>query len=217
MSEQQGADRRGLTVAVLGAAGAGALALSAAAQRWAAVTAARRAPLPPVTGELSGSDAAPLVTAAGLVLLAAAVALLAVRGVGRAVVGLLTALAGGALLWSAVRVLGGGVADAAEDLPGIGGTGVTSVDVDLSPAWPVLALVAGLLGVAVGLLATLRGRAWPAMGRRYERTAAPAVARTDEERAQEAWKALDRGDDPTVDPAGDRTGPPSARGNGPDV
>jgi uncharacterized membrane protein (TIGR02234 family) len=46
------------------------------------------------------------------------------------------------------------------------------------------------------------------MGRRYERSGAaapePAVARrpeTDEDRAQAAWKALDRGEDPT-DPAG---------------
>jgi hypothetical protein len=49
------------------------------------------------------------------------------------------------------------------------------------------------------------------MGRRYERdgavppSAAPArtdEARTDEERAQAAWRALDRGEDPTEDPTG---------------
>ncbi|WP_104525412.1 Trp biosynthesis-associated membrane protein [Blastococcus atacamensis] len=196
---QQG--RRHLIAAVLGAAVAGALALSAAGQRWADVTAQRRAPLPPVDGALSGSDAAPLVPAAGLVLLAAAVALLAVRGAGRAVVGLLTAAAGGALLWSAVRVLAGGVAGAADDLPGASGSSVSSVAVDVSPAWPVLALVAGLLAVAVGLLATVRGRGWPGMGRRYERTPAAAPPRTDEDRAQEAWKALDRGEDPTEFPS----------------
>jgi hypothetical protein len=43
------------------------------------------------------------------------------------------------------------------------------------------------------------------MGRRYERQAAPATAgvprpRTDEDRALDAWRALDRGEDPT-DPA----------------
>ena len=46
-------------------------------------SAVRPAPLPPVTGVLAGSTHAPLVPAAGLVLLAAAVALLAVRA-GRA-------------------------------------------------------------------------------------------------------------------------------------
>jgi uncharacterized membrane protein (TIGR02234 family) len=198
--------RRELAAAVLGAAGAGALALIAGGQPWAQVTAEREAPLPPVSSVLSGAEAAPLVPAAGLVMLAAAVALLAVRGPGRAVVGLLMAAAGGALAWSGVRAIAGGLLGASTDLPGIGRE-AGHVTVQLTVAWPVLAVVAGLLGVAAGLLAVLRGRTWPAMGRRYERDAAasgPAVARrpeTDEDRAQAAWKALDRGDDPTRDPA----------------
>ena len=65
-----------------------------------------------------------------------------------------------------------------------------------------------------GLLVVLRGRSWPGMGRRYERGGTPAVPgsaeqpapvparparpQTDEDRHQAAWKALDRGDDPTV-------------------
>ena len=64
------------------------------------------------------------------------------------------------------------------------------------------------LAVATGALTVLRGRTWLAMGRRYERTdaaapattAAPTRPRTDEDRAVDAWKALDRGDDPTADP-----------------
>ena len=200
--------RRELSGAVAGAVVAGALALSASGQRWADVTAERRSPLPPVSGVLSGGDAAPLVTAAGLVLLAAAVALLAVRGAGRAAVGLVTAAAGGALVWSGVRVLAGGVADAAADLPGVSGSSVTSTAVDVSPAWPVVTLVAGVLALAVGLVTAVRGRRWPAMGRRYERTAATARPRTDEDRAQDAWKALDRGEDPTEPPAPGRVGDP---------
>jgi hypothetical protein len=36
------------------------------------------------------------------------------------------------------------------------------------------------------------------MGRRYERDAGAALpSRTDEDRAQAAWQALDRGEDPT--------------------
>ena len=197
---------RELAAAVIGAVGAGALALIAGGQPWAQVTAEREAPLPPLSGVLSGADAAPLVPAAGLVLLAAGVALLAVRGPGRAVVGLLMAAAGGMLAWSGVRAVAGGLLDASTDLPGIGRAG-GRVTVELTVAWPLLAVVAGLLGVGAGLLAVLRGRTWPAMGRRYERGAAasgPAAARrpeTDEDRAQAAWKALDRGDDPTGDPA----------------
>jgi len=41
------------------------------------------------------------------------------------------------------------------------------------------------------------------MGRRYERpataTAAPPRRQTDEDRALDAWRALDRGEDPTAD------------------
>jgi uncharacterized membrane protein (TIGR02234 family) len=69
----------------------------------------------------------------------------------------------------------------------------------------MLVLAAAVLAVAAGLLVVLRGRGWPAMGRRYERPApgdggpAPARPPTDEERASAAWRALDRGDDPTDD------------------
>jgi len=184
-----GSARRELTTAVLGAAVAGALALVAGGQTWAEVTTARQAPLPPVVEVLSGADAAPLVPATGLVLLAAGVALLAVRSAGRVVVGLLMAVAGGVLGWSGLRALTGGL-----DTGAAGGT------TDLTAGWPVLAAVAGLLGVAAGLLVVLRGRSWPGMGRRYERTpeASRATSGTDEDRAQAAWKALDRGEDPTA-------------------
>ena len=204
------APRRELTAAVLGALGAGALALIAGGQAWAQVTEEREAPLPPVTGVLTGAAAAPLVPAAGLVLLAAGVALLAVRGLGRAVVGLLMAVAGGVLAWSGVRAFTGGLDDAAAQEF----AGRSAVTVVISAAWPMLAVLAGVLGVAAGLLAVLRGRSWPAMGRRYERAGAtapeaPAARRpeTDEERALAAWKALDRGEDPTSDPTSDPTDP----------
>jgi uncharacterized membrane protein (TIGR02234 family) len=184
------AARRELTAAVLASAAAGTLALIAGGQTWARVVAERPAPLPPVESALSGGEAAPLVPAAGLVLLAAAVALLAVRGLARVAVGLLVALAGGVLVWSGLRILLGGV-DTADMGP---------AESDLTAAWPVLAITAGVLGVVVGGFVVLRGRGWPGMGRRYERPGAdpgPARPRTDEDRAQDAWKALDRGEDPT--------------------
>ena len=193
-----GASRRELGSALAAAAVAGGLALSAGGQSWASVTAVRRPPLPPVTVAVLGSDAAPLVPAAGLVLLAAAVALLAVRGAGRVVVGLLMAVAGGVLGWSGVRVLVGGLTSAAAAVPGLGGTADTTLVVHVARAWPVLALRGGVLGVAAGLATVLRGRGWPGMGRRYERDAgAVSAPRTDEDRAQAAWQALDRGEDPT--------------------
>jgi uncharacterized membrane protein (TIGR02234 family) len=118
------------------------------------------------------------------------------------------AATGGVLAWSGVRALTGGLSDATAALPGIDRVG-GRVTVDLTAVWPLLAVLAGLLGIGAGVLAVVRGRTWPAMGRRYERAGAPAAApaasrrpETDEDRAQAAWKALDRGDDPTQDSTG---------------
>ncbi len=189
--------RRELGAAVAGCAVAGGLALSAGGQAWSTVTVTRRPPLPPVTEVLTGSALAPLVPAAGLLLLAAAVAVLAVRGAGRAAVGVLVVLAGAALAWSGLRALTG-TADTGTAAPGEQRTAV------LAAAWPVLVLLAAVVALAAGVLVVARGRRWPGMGRRYERTPGaaapvPARARTDEDRALDAWRAIDRGDDPTDD------------------
>ncbi len=209
--------RRELGTALAGCALAGALALSAGGQTWSTVTVTRRPPLPPVTETLTGSALTPLVPAAGLVLLAAAVAVIAVRGAGRAAVGAVVVLAGAALAWSGLRVLTGG-ADPGTAAPGEERTA------DLAAAWPVVCLAAAAVALAAGALVLARGRRWPGMARRYERTpgtagaAAPARPRTDEDRALDAWRALDRGDDPTDDgpsdgwPAADPApGPPERR------
>ena len=111
-----------------------------------------------------------------------------------------SALAGGVLGWSGLRTL---VTDADATAAGMVGsrTPGSTLTTEVSAAWPALALVAGLLAVAAGLLTVLRGRTWPGMGRRYERpataAAAPARRQADEDRALDAWRALDRGEDPT--------------------
>jgi uncharacterized membrane protein (TIGR02234 family) len=194
--------RREMGAGIAGAVIGGGLALSAAGQTWARVTGVRRPPLPPVTDALTGGQVAPLVTATGLLLLAAAVALVAVRGMGRVAVGLLMAVAGGVLVWSGLRPLTGRLAAQAAGLSSVGHSPDVVFTTSVHAAWPVLAVVAGVLGVLTGLLVVLRGRGWPAMGRRYERPgAAPAAAPrrpvTAEDRATAAWRALDRGEDPT--------------------
>jgi uncharacterized membrane protein (TIGR02234 family) len=194
--------RRELTAAVGALAVAGGLALSAGGQTWATATVIRSAPLPPVTAELSGTDLAPLVPACGLLLLAAAVAVFAVRGRARQLVGLLATAGGGALLSSGLRRLVStpGLAD----LPDGSAAGATAVEVSRSAAWPVLTVVAGALALAAGVLTMLRGAGWTGMGRRYERAPAaaaattPAADRSREDRALDAWRALDRGEDPTA-------------------
>ena len=206
--------RREFTV-TLGAAALGAAGtLFAGGQEWASITAQRQAPLPPVTAAVTGGEVAPLAPAAALVLLAAAGALLAVRGVGRIAVGVLMVLAGAGIVWSSGRVLAG--ADVVTDRLRSFGVPASDLVTDVAPAWPVVAVAGGVLGIAAGLLAVVRGRRWPSMGRRYERpdgaAAAPvraATERTDEQRAQSAWTALDRGLDPTTDPPEGPTDRPS--------
>jgi uncharacterized membrane protein (TIGR02234 family) len=196
--------RRELTAAVIGAVFAGGVALSAGGQTWARVAHDRPSPLPPVDGAVSGSDVIPLITAMGLVLLASAVALFAVRGGGRLVVGLLIVLAGALLAWVGVWARTGRLDEATANVLGIG-QGPAVVEVEMSSVWPTVVVIAGVLGVAVGVFVVVRGRGWPTMGRRYERSAdavrssaRPAAPRTDDDRAQDAWKALDRGEDPTA-------------------
>lgn len=187
---------------------AGGLALSSGGQVWADVTVVRAAPLPPYADVLTGGRLAPLVPATGLLLLAAALALIAVRGWGRVVVGLLVTVAGAVLVVAGVRVLTGSHEVTAGDLStSVVGLAEARVEVSVGAAWPVLAVVAGLIGVGAGALVTMRGRSWPALGRRYERAPGqdgPVRRRADrsesaEDRHQAAWKALDSGDDPTED------------------
>ncbi|RBY88363.1 Trp biosynthesis-associated membrane protein [Blastococcus sp. TF02A-26] len=202
--------RRELGAAVAGLAVAGGLALSAGGQTWATATVTRQAPLPPIAEELTGTDLAALVPACGLLLLAAAVAVIAVRGRGRQLVGLLACVGGGTLLWSGLRALlhDPGLADLSDGTA----AAATALTISRSVAWPVLAVLAGVLGAAAGGLAVLRGAGWQGMGRRYERTAtaAPAAAGTREDRALDAWRALDRGEDPTADPTADPPADPTA-------
>ena len=62
-----------------------------------------------------------------------------------------------------------------------------------SPAWPVTALLGGLAVVVGGLWVGASGHRWPHMGARYDRT--ESRGRTG---SNDAWDALDRGEDPTV-------------------
>lgn len=65
-----------------------------------------------------------------------------------------------------------------------------------------LAIVGGLLVTLVGGWTVRSGRTWPSMGSRYERAGAASrrAARLSD------WEALDRGIDPTTDPADPRPG-----------
>ena len=129
----------------------------------------------------AGLAAVVVATGVPWLLLALVLGVIATRGWARVVVGVLFALLGLAVAvgygWTAA-----------------GGTGEGPDS--------ALAIVGGALVALVGAWTVSRGRTWPSMGSRYERagTASRRTPRLSD------WEALDRGIDPTTDPADPRPG-----------
>jgi hypothetical protein len=170
--------RRDLALTV-GECAAGALVVLLAVSRtWRVVAGTGLVPLP--DRHLSGGAVLPWAPALGLVGLAGAGALVALRGRWRALLGVL-------LMVTGLPLAIGGVWAAAAGRS--------------SAVWSSLCAAGGLLIVHAGLRALLRGPTWPALGSRYERPAAEPVEyveRGGPSRSDVAmWDALDRGEDPT--------------------
>jgi uncharacterized membrane protein (TIGR02234 family) len=187
--------RRTRLLAVGASALGGALALIGSSLTWVTVTAAAEG-LPRIRVEASGRDLLPLVPAAAILALGAALALALVRGWGRRAVAATVLVVE---IYALVEVLGLILDEAAAgrsafELAG-GAADALRADtlVELSPtAWlAVLGLVAAAAGQTVALLA----RSWPGGGRRFER--AEPVAPPSRDDAVAMWDALDRGEDPT--------------------
>jgi hypothetical protein len=177
MSDPAGGDaaarkgRRELAAAfAVTAVGGGLLALAASRPVGSADA-------PSLTGTPDTTVGGPGATAVGVLGLAAAVAVLAVRGWLRVAVGVLVAGLGLGVV--AVRATSGGGAGSA--------------------VWSWLIVVGALLLAGGGLLSAVRGRSWPGMSARYERAGTPAAPRPSDPKS--LWDALDRGEDPTDRPA----------------
>ncbi|MFI8179787.1 TIGR02234 family membrane protein [Actinacidiphila glaucinigra] len=156
---------------------------------------------------VSGHQVTGVPGALALVGLAALVAVFAVRGAARLLVGGLLALCGAGALAAALLAFGDTAAldAAAATASGLSRTTVTGSS---TSAWPGVSAAGGVLLLLAGIVALLRARTWPGMSNRYDRDtpkAAPPPARTAaapgaEERPEDLWKALDRGEDPTESP-----------------
>lgn len=190
--------RRSLAAALLlGALGATVVLLSAG-QIWAEGTAAVGGGAVPVRAD--GGTVTGVPTALAIVGLAALVAVFAVRRTGRTLVAALLALSGAGAALAAVL---GASDSAALDAEAARVSGNTAAVVGgLShTVWPYVTAAGAVLILAAGVFALCYGKAWPAMGGRYERSGAPRAPRRgatpDPDRPEELWKALDRGEDPT--------------------
>ncbi|MGQ0465936.1 MAG: Trp biosynthesis-associated membrane protein [Sporichthyaceae bacterium] len=190
--------RREMGFAVLGCLLGATLLLFAAGRPWVEAVAVQD----PLRVDLAvkGGSLSPVVPACGLVCLAGSLGLLAARARLRRVVGLVLAITGAAA--AAAAVLGanpsdGDLAERAGDA--VGTASALATDVQHTP-WPWLAVLAAALCAVSGLLTVARGGTWPGMSARYERpdaTSAQApVAKADS--ALDQWRALDRGEDPTI-------------------
>lgn len=172
-----------LALAVVACAVGAGLAYAAATSSWSVGTGA----LPGAPGyepqrELTAGPA--WLPALGYVALAGAGALVATRGAGRRIVGVLVLLCGLGLVvvGSAPLFVG------AQPSPAAG---------RLAPTGLAAGIVAGVLVAAAGAAAAWRGRDWPGLGARFQRPnqATPAGAS-----ASQMWDAMDRGEDPTDRP-----------------
>jgi len=193
-----------LILAVIGASG---LALLAWTQVWATVRLAADGTSQQVL-DVTGTIAAPGLTALALAGLALAGALTIAGVVIRIVLGILEMLLGVSVILSSALALAdpvGASAAAVTAATGIAGTDSTRAAVaSAAPTfWPFLALAAGILMLLVGLAVCVSARRWPGPTKRYETTRfAPVTdAATGQTRPRDAvddWDGLTRGDDPTA-------------------
>ncbi len=156
-----------------------------------------------------GAHAEPILVPWALLALAAVGGIAATAVWGRRLVGTLVAVAGG---WAVLRAVVGLVAPTSEALPVGMRPGDRTLPATAAVAWPLVALLGGLLMLAAGLVVARRAADLPRLGARYEapgaRAGRPGAERgptgdgsppADPDRA--LWEAQDEGEDPTRDPA----------------
>ena len=190
---------RGYGPAVLLGVVGGAAAFFTASQPWSRVTVETEGLARDVVS-VTGNEALPVVGGLALVALAGTVAVLASRGRVRTAVGVVVTLASAA---AAVAVVLGGdavhealVASLAESPAMTGDAALQDrfADDASTTAWRWACLVSLLLSAVAGAAVVRWGRSWPSMGRRYDSVGQQRADNVDDD----PWKALDRGEDPTV-------------------
>jgi len=183
--------KRGTLVTVTMTAVAGALLLLASGRTWGAATvgapgAARQ------HVSVTGHDVAPALSAIGLALLAMSVALLAARGPLRRIGGLIVVAIGASALAGGFRAhndVGHKLAARvfASSVQTVGGS---------RPAWWIVVVIAGVLAVVAGAATTIGAGQRGGLSSRYD---APATSTDEQAPPTDAWDAIEKGQDPTVE------------------
>lgn len=155
----------------------------------------------PITFKVTatGSQLTGVPYALGLAGLAGALALFAVRRIGRYLVGAVLALAGAGSVYAVVDRLSR-LDSALHTQAGAQGLGTdtTIVHVD-NNLWPYLTILGGVILCLAGIYTLARGRTWSGLGNRYEApaTQASAAQPVGEVTARDLWDAQGRGSDLT--------------------
>lgn len=192
-----------LLLDVLGAA----LALLVATRHWQRALIVRPRPLADQALQLTGRSLDATPSALAVVALAGAVAIVATRGAGRRLVGVVLALAGAALVWRSLELLRPVSVGRARSARSAFGVDVVlpGSRVEVVAAWPWLSACCAVAVAVAGVLVALRGHRWQSLSARYD---APSSAHRRAEDAEQQrtradaalWQALDEGDDPTRSP-----------------
>ena len=197
--------RREFTAAAVGLAAGAGLLLAAAGNTWATGALAAAGPVAPAPVRITGGDLTGAPAGIGWAALAGIAGIYAARGWARRLVGALLVLGGGCALSAIAAAVRPGALVAAADAAAAAGTAHAAGTPGLVASGPATAAAGAVLIVLVGAFATLRAPAWPGMGNRYDRDAAPRANPAGT--PADLWKSLDAGDDPTLDAPDDGTGP----------
>ncbi len=192
--------RRARLVCVVVIVLSGALGLISSTQTWFDVTL--------VTGggalAVPGAEAVPVLAPLCLAVLALGAALTIVGLVLRYILGVLTVLAGAALLWLTAPVVAeapaSAVAPAVTTATGIAGLESVSALVAsiTATAWPAVTVACAAVLVLAGILVLATAHRWRRTGRRFAADAPHAAPAPDVPLdAVDSWDDLSRGDDPT--------------------
>jgi uncharacterized membrane protein (TIGR02234 family) len=146
--------------------------------------------------QVQGSKAATTVTALALVALAGGLAASIAGKIARWIITAIIVLAGAGIIAAAATVLADPLAAAQGSIAAATGVSGGGADVSVS-AFPVLAVVAGCLLAACGLLVVPAGRYWKSRTKYDAAAAGPAGQQTGPVDEIDSWDRLSRGDDPT--------------------
>jgi uncharacterized membrane protein (TIGR02234 family) len=146
--------------------------------------------------QVQGSKAATTVTALALVALAGGLAASIAGKIARWVITAIIVLAAVGIIAAAATVLADPLAAAQGSIAAATGVSGGSADVTVS-AFPVLAVVAGSLLAAGGLLLVPAGRYWKSRTKYDTAAAGPAAGQSGPVDEIDSWDRLSRGDDPT--------------------